>query len=67
MKKSATYTPHELQYIAVGSSARVFGVDHHSPDMRGTHVHTSPVLNHDTDTGVFETLNTIYTPVQPTS
>lgn len=59
-KAQATYLRSEFNHIVVGSRAMVSTVVH--PTHSRTDVITSRVLSHDVDTGVFETLNTIYTP-----
>lgn len=52
-----------LKYIAVGERASVIAFDHYR--LGTQRVSTSTVLNVDKRTGVFETRNTIYVPVQP--
>lgn len=51
-------------YIRVGLSAYVYPVDHYATDRVSNEsiAITSVVLSYDKDTGIFETLNTIYKP-----
>jgi hypothetical protein len=62
-KKIVKYKKATVIYIAAGMSAMVETVDH--PDCSNKkYVVTSCVLKHDPKSGVFETLNTLYVPVE---
>jgi len=53
--------------IGVGCGALVWPVDHTSPFVSNEQVAvTSKVISHDPETGVFETLNSIYKPFKET-
>lgn len=68
MKPVVHYKPNpEIDFIAVGRSARVFPVDHqnHVPGQSVSNTKyaiTSTVQSYDPVTGEFETLNTRYVP-----
>lgn len=52
--------------IVVGKGAFIFPVNH--PHCSNTTIaHTSEVINYDPETGIFETRNTIYKPLQENS
>jgi len=60
-KPTIRYNPSGVVYIKVGEMATVNAVDH--PNFSyGQLIWTSYVIDYDEDSGVFETLNTIYVP-----
>lgn len=61
-KQTAQYKTGDNYHIMIGSCAFIECVNH--PLMSDQPVRTSQVLTFDIDTGVFETKNTIYTPVK---
>jgi len=65
MKKIVHYKPSRLDLIREGLHARVFPIDHPSIFVSNTaYVETSVVIKHNSETGEFETLNSIYKPVK---
>lgn len=54
------YLREESHFVAVGERAQVYTLDH--PRIGEGNVMTSTVQSYDPETGVFETLNTIYEP-----
>lgn len=65
-KQAVTYKVDPYSYIRQGERGFVLIVNH--PDTfnvtNGRHATTTEVLSYDTTTGVFETKNSIYTPVK---
>ena len=59
-KQNVTYRPNFDDFIAVDSCAYVHALNH--PKLGEMDVRTSKVISYDKQTGVFETLNSIYTP-----
>lgn len=64
-KNDVEYNPYKGYRIVVGESAYVYPLNHPSPTVtNSTVVATSPVVSYNASTGVFETKNTIYTPIR---
>lgn len=59
-KQKVNYMPSISDFIVNGGCAYVYALNH--PRLGEMHVRTSTVQSHDRDTGIFETVNTIYTP-----
>lgn len=64
-KSIATYEIEFNEFIRVGERAEVFCKTHQRRELCNRPVHTSLVLSYNEETGVFETLNTIYKPINP--
>lgn len=63
-KQQVTYDADKMAFIQVGTPAYVFAIDHPDGDISAhSIVHTSPVISFDHKTGVFETMNSVYTPL----
>jgi hypothetical protein len=62
IKPIVQYIAKDGDYIAIGHRAEIYAVDH--PRLGEQYISTSRVINIDEATGVFETLNTVYKPVQ---
>lgn len=60
LKPVVYYT--ESEFIEIGYRASVKVVKHPNPALSNNWTHTSGVLSHDPQTGIFETRNTIYKP-----
>ena len=66
-KATVQYRPSVEGSIKVGYSALVWPVDHTSPFVSNEQVAViSKVISYDPETGVFETLNSIYKPFKET-
>ena len=64
-KATVHYRPSQYDLIKVGASATVFPIDHTSPFVSNEKVcFTSTVQSYNRETGVFETLNSIYKPLK---
>lgn len=62
-KKTVSYK--ELVFCKVGCSALLFPVDHPGPHVSNTkYTRTSVVQSYDPATGVIETMNSIYRPME---
>lgn len=61
-KQKVSYRLTPSDFIVIGSCAYVYALNH--PRLGEMHVRTSTVQAFDNETGIFETLNTIYTPEQ---
>lgn len=59
-KQKVNYRASESSAIEVGSCAYVYAINH--PRLYEMIVRTSAVQSYDPETGIFETLNSIYTP-----
>lgn len=64
-KRTVHYNKDEFVLIEVGKQVEVYAVDHYNKSYIFPHqrVITSTVLCYNEDTGVFETLNSIYVPI----
>jgi len=62
-KPTIRYSPNGVVHIEVGVGAVVNVIDHPGFNY-GQMVWTSTVLEYDEETGIFETLNTIYVPAK---
>ena len=63
-KKTVHYSPVNA-YIVVGERASVFAYDHYSArTLRNSVTNTSTVLKYDMATGIFETVYSIYVPLE---
>lgn len=64
-KPTVHYDADGIAEIAVGERATVNVIDHYNEWLyHGQMVFTSTVLNYDTETGVFETKNSVYVPMK---
>lgn len=62
-KRVVFYDPNHGALIPIGSSAVVYPINHDSPLVSNTkHVKTSAVISANSETGEFETENTLYKP-----
>ncbi len=58
------YTPNEIQSINLGLPAYVFPIDHPGDLVSNEKfIRTSRVIAYDKQTGVFETMNSVYKPL----
>lgn len=68
IKPTVLYIPTKFDYIEINQQALIIPINHPSPLVSNTrYTRTSTVLSHDKDTGKFETINTLYEPVNDTN